>query len=364
MNKILYSFAILAAMIFCSCSDSDDGYQDLKNTVVFSEKNLTFDVEGSSKPLTIATNKAWTLSCDADWCTFSTTSGNAGETTITVTTDDLPTGTFENRVATLTIHSEGLTSGNTFSIIQTRFPFFKFDGDTIKLDNKAQQFTVKGTYNYGFKIQKSWWISSVTPVEGRAATQDSTFTFKAMLNPSGPRVGKIVISNYAETASATIYVKQEGNFPLTWNTLGSGTFYDDYFTSTGKVYKVTIQQAAEASNYYKVVDPYKNFLSTEGNYLIEAGFDIGTPSSEIILWVNDDETVGFDNFNTGIIHPSYGAFWGYNPALFTSGDPTLCTIKDNLITLVPSMYFPAIGGGFGQANWAKYPIQITLPAAK
>lgn len=362
MNKIVYSFVFLAALIFSSCSDSDDGYQDLKNTVKFSEKKLTFDMEGSSKPLSITTNKAWTLACDADWCSFSAKSGAAGITTITVTAEDLPAGSYENREATLTINAEGLTGGNTFKIVQSRYPFFQFDGDTIQLTNAAQYFTVKGKYNYDFKIQKSSWISEVDPITGRAAMTDSTFKFKVGINIHESRTGSIKISNYANTASATIYVKQAGDFAITWKNIGTGSFYDGYFSLTGNKYAVAIQQAEEASNYYKVVDPYTDYLATEGAGLAEYGFGISTPSSEIILWVNEDNTVGFDNFATGIVHPGLGPIWAYSPALFTSGNVKLCKKDGNLISLAPFTYFPAAGGSTGQGDWAETPIEIELPS--
>lgn len=362
MNKILYSFVFFAALFISGCNDSDDGFQDLKNTVTFSESKLTFDVEGSSKTIAITTNKDWTLSCDAEWCSISATSGHAGTTSVIITTEDLPNGSYEDRVATLTVSSEGVTSGNTFTIVQTRFPFLKFDGDTVRLDNSAQYFEVKGKYNYGYKIQKSSWIKDVDPITGRAAMNEYTLKFKVNINIHEERIGKIIVSNYANTVSSTIFVKQAGEFSLTWENIGTGNFYDGYWMENS--YDVEIFQAKGFSDFYKIATPYTKFIEEEGPALKEGGFHLGTPSPEIILWVDENDIVDFDNFFFFFSHPNYGPYWAYSPSLFTSGDQTLCKKNGNTITLAPSMYFPLAEGGFGQAYWAENPIEITLPTTE
>ena len=82
-----------------------------EDKVTLGTTEFTAEAEGKEITLTFTTNKEWTATADQSWCKLSKTSGEAGETSITVTVD--ANTTEQERTAKITIKAGSATATAT-----------------------------------------------------------------------------------------------------------------------------------------------------------------------------------------------------------------------------------------------------------
>ena len=78
--KVLAFITIVIGVISCSCISESETPR-----LLVSEATLSFEPEGGTIEITISANDVWKITNTADWLQLNQTSGNVGETVITVT---------------------------------------------------------------------------------------------------------------------------------------------------------------------------------------------------------------------------------------------------------------------------------------
>ena len=87
-----------------------------EDKVTLGTTEFTAEAEGKEITLTFTTNKEWTATADQSWCKLSKTSGEAGETSITVTVD--ANTTEQERTAKITITAGTATAEATIKQVK------------------------------------------------------------------------------------------------------------------------------------------------------------------------------------------------------------------------------------------------------
>lgn len=148
-----------------------------------------------------------------------------------------------------------------------------------------------------------------------------------------------------------------------WNTLGEGTFYDDFWyggTTPTLLGNVSIQQRDDNKSVYRVSNPYTNEL------LSSAGVTLGTYTNYYVFTLDKDDYVSWDSYlpiNT--FNDNYGAeILGWYPsslsASLAESDADSYAQRDeegNILYFVlnPYWYMLDIGG------WGCSPLYIGFP---
>ena len=106
MKKILLSLLALVAIAACSNGESEEqGGTQNKQELVLDTSSADFTSDGGSCTISFTTNGAWTaqiINSHADeWCSVSPMSGDAGNSSITITAQ--PNNATEDRTATVVI---------------------------------------------------------------------------------------------------------------------------------------------------------------------------------------------------------------------------------------------------------------------
>lgn len=165
------------------------------------------------------------------------------------------------------------------------------------------------------------------------------------------------------------------NRRLTFNYIGESVYVDSCLFE--KSYRTKTYRAQEAE-VYRFEDPYSKGLLDEG--YAEAGL-MGSPSKYVQITVNDDRSITFERFNTGMLVPAnYGGkvqdhlVYGIHPAEYVKLDPTTADFFDGYIEMnrkvgdrtlemypiycMPTLYYGYLSFG---AFVGAFPLTVTLP---
>lgn len=103
--KLKYLFPLFIAMLALITSCTDEESMTLLDEIRVSSSYVSIPVEGGSTSITVTTKDSWTVENDVQWLTISSTSGNAGESTLTFSAPS----TLDGRTAEVLLHSGSKT---------------------------------------------------------------------------------------------------------------------------------------------------------------------------------------------------------------------------------------------------------------
>ena len=81
--KLKYLFPIFIALFALMTSCEDEDAVTLLKEIQVSSSYISIPVDGGSTSITVTANDSWTVTSDIEWLTISSTSGSAGESTLT-----------------------------------------------------------------------------------------------------------------------------------------------------------------------------------------------------------------------------------------------------------------------------------------
>lgn len=81
--KLKYLFPIFIAILALMTSCDDEETMTLLKEIQVSSSYVAIPVDGGSTSITVTANDSWTVTSDIEWLTISSTSGSAGESTLT-----------------------------------------------------------------------------------------------------------------------------------------------------------------------------------------------------------------------------------------------------------------------------------------
>lgn len=161
---------------------------------------------GGTEKISVTSNTSWTISKDADWLELGTYEG-AGNATILISVSE--NKSIEARKANIKVSTADGSVSSTVTVQQKGGKeIFSIDKDEINVAAAGESFSVKVTYNIGYKITSlpDWVKQTDKTTNGNS----DTYTFKAEANTSStPREGVIVFCNDNEVC-IPITVKQAG----------------------------------------------------------------------------------------------------------------------------------------------------------
>lgn len=171
------------------------------------QKSFTFKDAGGSETITFSCNRAWTVTSSESWLTVSPAKGEANEGGVNVTITCAANTTYDQRNATVTIMSEGLSE--SISVSQETNYGLIVSPTTFNLTNAEQNIDIEVQKNvqYSVAIDKecSDWIS----VGGTKALTTDKVTIHIAANTSyDDREGKITFKRIDGDLSQTVTVKQ------------------------------------------------------------------------------------------------------------------------------------------------------------
>ena len=195
----------------------------------------------------------------------------------------------------------------------------------------------------------------------------------------------------ADSTAYAIYLNKLAEYKLAtkvtimkdynWTSLGKGTMVDNYWFENGDApASVTIMQAVENENIFRVVDPWTPIADA-----VDAGLNGNQTNLQFrLLQVGEtlygqeitmEDLVYFEESNTGYHHPDYDAdIWIIHPAEFTASsteaywtyNKVLSYQKENglpaVVQLAPRFYMYGVGGW--NKSQADNIIRIVFPDVK
>lgn len=172
-------------------------------------ESMTFSAQGGEENLNVSSNTDWTVSKDVDWITLDSDKGN-GDLSLKVIVNENQGQTARTGVITVTT-ADGKANG-TVSVQQDGAGVvFSIDTQEVNASATGEDFTVKVTYNIGYKItsQPDWVKQTNKTTTGNT----DTFTFKTEANTSSSaREGVIVFCN-DKNECVPVTVKQAAGKP-------------------------------------------------------------------------------------------------------------------------------------------------------
>lgn len=127
--------------------------QSAKPSVVLSKKSLTFGGQQSSSSLIVTSNVAWSASASESWCHIAPSTGEKGETTLTVTCDKNESAATRNATVTIT-YQEGSA---TFEISQLSDEIVAPEGYTLVWNDEFNDPTMT------MPDESQWWYEVWDP---------------------------------------------------------------------------------------------------------------------------------------------------------------------------------------------------------
>jgi len=196
MRKLLFIIGI--AFILASCTEDPP-------TLNISGKTQTIANSGGSLSATINANKPWNASSNVSWAKLSATSGQSGQTSLTITVD--PSSETEDRYAKIVVTCSTLR--DTITICQLQKNTIILEITTIEIPETESEFSVNVKYNINIitEITKgSDWIKAVEPTKAMSSKE---FFFSAKENTTlEDRIGTIVFKSSGTNVSETLTVIQ------------------------------------------------------------------------------------------------------------------------------------------------------------
>ena len=149
MKRFLAFTLCLAALLLASCKK--EPFLTLSGPA-----SVELSADGGSGTISFTGNNDWTASSSDSWVTVSPSSGTASDGPVTVTVKAAANTTFEDRSATVTIRSEGLTqsvtvrqSANLGVVVPTKSYPIASDARTIDVE-------VQANVEYSVSVSDSW----------------------------------------------------------------------------------------------------------------------------------------------------------------------------------------------------------------
>ena len=205
MSKSIFSkaFALLAmgTMLFACV-------KPVEPTLSVSDKAVNFAAESNlEKVITVRSNQAWTVTCDADWLTIEPKSGE-GDATFKITAK--ANEAFAERSADIkvtaatlseTIKVTQLANNPSLSLVPTEMTFAAEGGE--------QSFTVSSNADWAVSVPNSDWLT-LSPVSGKGA---GSVTVTVAAN-AATEARSLELTVTAEGLTQTVTVSQEGAAPV------------------------------------------------------------------------------------------------------------------------------------------------------
>jgi len=170
MKRFLAFTLCLAALLLASCKK--EPYLTLSGPA-----SVELSADGGSGTISFTGNNDWTASSSDSWVTVSPSSGTASDGPVTVTVRAAANTTFEDRSATVTIRSEGLTqsvtvrqSANLGVVVPTKSYQIASDARTIDVE-------VQANVDYSVSVSDSWIKQT-----GTKGLTSKTLTFSVEAN--------------------------------------------------------------------------------------------------------------------------------------------------------------------------------------
>ncbi len=212
----LIVLSLLSSAILVSCDKLEDIFGTEENPdnpqIEINTPEILSATDGDNNTIIFSTTEYWTaeiLNSRADgWCSIYPTSGNAGEATITITTQ--PNDTPDERSASIIIKAGSVSKTikvsqkqkDALTITTSKFEVGS-DGGEVKIE-------IKTNIDFQYQIEESAkdWVK----YEGTRALKTSTLIFKVAENEDiEKREAKITIKSGQFKEAITIY--QEGSKP-------------------------------------------------------------------------------------------------------------------------------------------------------
>lgn len=231
MKKIKYLFLLLFAISFCvvSCEKDNDpvvnefnGNEQNPNSggnnesiVISNSQNQTvFQAQGGEIIIEFSSTSSWTASTSESWCTVSPSSGNGGESSITLTAKE--NTTYEDRQVILTIKSGKVSKNVTITQKQNNAILVSTNLIEVSSDKCSAKIELQSNVDYTYSISDdATWIHEVNTRSLRSSTIELEIDQN---REKTAREGKITIVSGSLKETVTIH-QQEPDFAFDNNTM-------------------------------------------------------------------------------------------------------------------------------------------------
>ena len=294
MKKIFYF--LIAAAVFASCSSDDEPSGNGGGTsVTVSTAQLSLESQvGKSTSFTVTSQTSWSISYDADWFSVSPTSGEAGQTEVTITVTK-ENDTSRDRYYTLQVGDKTVNITQKYNgslTVTDRKEYVDHGGGYVDVEVKANV-----TPKIIIPVAYQGWISQEqSPVK---ALQASNYRFKveAITGTYSGRTGIIVVvdeNNSKLTDTVFVYQTQKNVILIE----GRDKFvdYEDQEFNIELRHNVgsyTLKMPAEASEWLSDVTPVtsgtkSSELSTDYfRFKVEEYSDLDDNRTAKVVFVNE-----------------------------------------------------------------------------
>lgn len=192
MRKIFFFLAILSLSL-TSC--------EKEPFLALSIEQISAPSVGNSTVVTVNSNNPWSVT-GTDWCTVSPSSGEGGESMVTISVKE--NTTYNQRNCSLIFVSEGLTA--SISVYQDKNYGIVLPKNVYEISNSEQHVSVEVRANIDYEVVvDASWIKQV----GTKALTSKTYVFKVDENSTyGVREGTIFLKEKNGSVSETIKILQ------------------------------------------------------------------------------------------------------------------------------------------------------------
>jgi hypothetical protein len=154
-----FFFLCMAIVAMAACSDdsnteggggNNNGGQTSQTTLTVNPTNVNFATDGGEQSVTITSTAAWTASLvntrADDWCYIDSTSGNAGSSTLTITTtaNDTP----DDRTASVVVKSGNISK--TINISQKQKDALTITSSEYEVEAEGGEVSIEVKANIDF----------------------------------------------------------------------------------------------------------------------------------------------------------------------------------------------------------------------
>lgn len=205
---------ILFALLFCfACSqdkvENEDGNGGSGSAIAFDKTDIILPADGGTATFVVTAGKSWTLQGMKSWCQVSPVTGEAGQTTVTVTVTGDPT-LYTDRNTTLSAGTSNLT------VTQKKIDALTLSLDKYTIAPKGDTITVEVKHSVELDVvlseKDAKWISR-TPSSKALSTSKLQFII-AENDATEVRTGEIILKDKASNLADTILVYQAANTVL------------------------------------------------------------------------------------------------------------------------------------------------------
>lgn len=206
----LIVLSLLSAAMLVSCDKLEDIFGTEENPdkpqIEINTPEILSATDGDSSTIMFSATENWTaeiLNSRSDgWCSIYPTSGNAGEATITVTTQ--PNDTPDERSASIIIKAGSVSK--TVKVSQKQKDAIIVAKEQYSIGSKGGQIVIEAESNIDFDVVISNdWIKQITT----RSLQSKSYTFEILQNTDKKdRQGFVKFVSQDETISQTVYINQ------------------------------------------------------------------------------------------------------------------------------------------------------------